>query len=818
MLYCPNYTCQTPNPESYKFCQKCRTLLPHHYLWAVGEGVGRFRSGEILGDRYLCKSPRLFLDTKPGLYSAAPTEIPSEFVAYLRLSPYRIHVPQIYDVVALANSSPLVLLDQAAFDSSGLVLDGASQPTAEVVEPQLLPALTDVWQEAPAIRQLNWLWQIAHLWHPLASQQAVSSVLAPELVRVEGALLRLLELRSDKSDKAETLTLAQLGQLWSTWVSQARPEIVKGLTQVCQQLIQGQIRNAEQLIGQLDGLLTQVGRSLSYQIHIATRTDQGPSRQRNEDACYPPGGTVTTHTLQSALDNVLVIVCDGIGGHQGGDVASNLAIQAVRQQVQALALETLDASSLTLALEKAVCVANDLISQRNDSEQRFDRQRMGTTLVMGLVRAHELYIIHVGDSRAYWINHYGCRQVTQDDDVASREVRLGYSSYREALQQPSAGSLVQALGMGSSAVLHPTVQRFVLDEDTVFLLCSDGLSDNDRVEENWDTTLLPLLDAKAEVGAVSQQLVNLANTRNGHDNVTVGLFHIQVVANQSARDTPPALVKSLPLTGSEATTMIPDSSNVAAPAIAKTQVLPTRQTKKFHVFPLLLGILLLIGGGGLLAYALNLSFRGWIDSLVGLNPLAAPSSSPTTSPSPTTSSTPITPSTPLAIGSFFQINPPSASGSLDQGTMIVLSKPGGLQPPIVSASSVLSGSIVQVIGGSATNPQERWVELKVCSTPDNAVIAPEPSPAFSNFVNLPVTPVPVQPTGTPANGTGTGLEPPSPNPAAVPSPQPLQPGGTGWIQETEVLRLVSPKLTLTPQERGVCGGPTIPVTSEPAVS
>ncbi|NJK53346.1 MAG: hypothetical protein HC936_12005 [Leptolyngbyaceae cyanobacterium SU_3_3] len=128
----------------------------------------------------------------------------------------------------------------------------------------------------------------------------------------------------------------------------------------------------------------------------------------------------------------------------------------------------LDSATLIHGLERATLAANDAISERNDQEQRHERQRMGTTLVMGLAHAHEFYLTHVGDSRAYRITRTGCDQVTLDDDVASREVRLGYALYRDALQQPASGALVQALGMGNSSFLHPTVQRFVVDEDCVF--------------------------------------------------------------------------------------------------------------------------------------------------------------------------------------------------------------------------------------------------------------------------------------------------------------------------------------------------------------
>ena len=82
---------------------------------------------------------------------------------------------------------------------------------------------------------------------------------------------------------------------------------------------------------------------------------------------------------------------------------------------------------------------------------------MGTTVVMALPIAPAMYITHVGDSRAYWITRHNCHQITLDDDLASREVRLGYAVYRQALQHSGSGSLVQALGMSTSASLTKTL-------------------------------------------------------------------------------------------------------------------------------------------------------------------------------------------------------------------------------------------------------------------------------------------------------------------------------------------------------------------------
>jgi protein phosphatase len=156
---------------------------------------------------------------------------------------------------------------------------------------------------------------------------------------------------------------------------------------------------------------------------------------------------------------------------------------------------------------------------------------------MAFAHAQEMYAAHVGDSRIYWITPRSCHQVTVDDDLASREVKLGYLLYRDAVQYPNAGALVQALGMSSATNLHPTVQRLILDQDCVFLLCSDGLSDYDRVEQYWESEIVPLLQGEKTVAAVGESLLQLANQKNGHDNSTIALIYCRVIPN--AESAPP---------------------------------------------------------------------------------------------------------------------------------------------------------------------------------------------------------------------------------------------------------------------------------------
>ncbi|WP_017653145.1 protein phosphatase 2C domain-containing protein [Fortiea contorta] len=520
LLYCPNEVCQAPNPLTHKFCQQCRTPLTKRYLWVEKEGLSMTQPGAILAERYLVIDKSIVLDTQPRLLPEMPGAQNLQAIrAYLRLIPHRIHIPQVYGILPLSDGQSQK--DKILLEKPPIVINDTEQTV------KLCPELTTAWRDATSIRQINWLWQIAHLWRSLLEEGVASSLLDPHLLRVEGSLVRLLELHSDA---AKAPNLPQLGEFWQQLLPQARPAVAEFINQISNYLIQEEIRSSEQLIAVLDSGLAELGRSQPSTIKIFTKTDTGRTRQRNEDACYPPSDTLVSKPPQQTA---LAIVCDGIGGHEGGNVASNLAIETIQQQVQQKELtkipaDHIDPLQLIDDLEKAVATANDKISQRNDGENRQGRQRMGTTLVMGLPIAHEMYITHVGDSRAYWITRHNCYQVTLDDDVASREVRLGYAVYREAVQQGGAGSLIQALGMNPSVSLHPTSQRFILDEDAVFLLTSDGLSDFDRVEEYWETEILPILTGERDVAAVAPKLIEIANEKNGHDNVTIALVHCQV--------------------------------------------------------------------------------------------------------------------------------------------------------------------------------------------------------------------------------------------------------------------------------------------------
>jgi len=639
-LQCQNLTCLSPNALTNRFCEKCGTPLVKRYLWMMGDWVRTYyHVGELIDNRYLVKQPQIVLDTKPAQAPQAPDEPPSWISLYLKLLPFHLHIPQVYGYIPSPDER--LNMDIWLLEYGTIPLD----ETGELIYPELLPTLAEVWSQASDLRQIHWLWQMAKLWHPLQRKAVVSSLLNPSLTRVNDQLLQLLEL---SKDEATAPNLKDLGAFWTGLIPTAAANIQDFLVSLTQELESGDLDRPESLIAILDYALQHYGGGQERSYEIFTCTDTGLLREHNEDACYPP--TNQAITLAHG-QNPLAIVCDGIGGQEGGEIAAQLAIKTLSREINPSPTTNIEIypDSYSLILEQAIRVTNDLISQRNDQESRQDRQRMGTTLVMAFAQAQEMYAAHVGDSRIYWITAHSCHQVTVDDDLASREVKLGYLLYRDAIQYPNAGVLVQALGMSSANNLHPTVQRLIIDQDCVFLLCSDGLSDYDRVEQYWDSEIVPLLRGEKNVTAVGESLLQLANQKNGHDNSTIALVYCRVV---------PAAEPVTPLVYAEAKErIIPDLNDqdfdhsgdtypgeevvtaIPTPPPASSSVSSrTSPPALTRVSPLVV-VAIAVGVLGLLAAI------AW--QFLSRHPASNPSISPApvTSPSPTTGTTPSAPVT-----------------------------------------------------------------------------------------------------------------------------------------------------------------------------
>ncbi len=500
------------------------------YLWAVGLDTEAFPPGKVLSDRYRVIDAQIVLDMQTFKLPEIPEDLPSYVISYLKLSRFPLHFPRPYGLLRWGEElelTEILLLENVPIDSNS----------------NLLPKLEDSWAGTSALRQINWLWQILQLWQPLQEQNMTLTLLQPQFLRVDGPWVRIVELQADVTQ----VELAQLGDLWLPWLPNAQPEIAEQIAKFFYDLAANRL-DVNAAIAYLDNLAAEVFQAKPITIRIASATDKGPRRDHNEDTCYPDPKRPKRLQQAEILRDRLAIICDGLGGHEGGEVASSMAIKTLEQQLQVLLrqVETdtdpFSPQTFMAQLEASIRVVNDLIVARNDQQQRQAQQRMGTTLVMALSPrpqgkpSHEIYIVHVGDSRIYWITPDNCNQITLDDDVATRETILGYNFAAYSSQRLDGGALIQALGTRGSDALVPRVQRFSFDEDCLLLLCSDGLSDYDRVDELWQQYLRPVLVDNLPLATACQTLIEKANTLNGHDNSTVVLMRCRLSETDLTED------------------------------------------------------------------------------------------------------------------------------------------------------------------------------------------------------------------------------------------------------------------------------------------
>ncbi len=267
----------------------------------------------------------------------------------------------------------------------------------------------------------------------------------------------------------------------------------------------------------------------------AGQTDVGRQRDHNED-CFLIARSVQKHadnSGQATAARGLYILCDGMGGHDGGEVASQLAAQTLTQYFETHWPTPLPGESPAplpdeSTLVEAVKLANQAIYDVNEKEQRAGHERMGTTLVVLLLQGTSAVVAHVGDSRLYkHSRRLGLMQMTTDHEVGQREIQRGVDP-EKAYGRPDAYQLTQALGPRESDDLAPSVSYLSFSEDTLLLLCSDGLSDNDLVEDYLDSHLDPLLRENKALERGLEELVSLANEVNGHDNISAIAIHLKV--------------------------------------------------------------------------------------------------------------------------------------------------------------------------------------------------------------------------------------------------------------------------------------------------
>lgn len=254
--------------------------------------------------------------------------------------------------------------------------------------------------------------------------------------------------------------------------------------------------------------------NLTDALEVIRITDVGRRREHNEDA------------VASDLDIGLVILADGMGGYNAGEVASEMAILTIIAELKAQLshmtpgslIASLGMQQESQALQDAVAKANETIYSVAQTQPQC--AGMGTTLVTALFTNNKLISGHIGDSRLYRLRSNALVQLTEDHSLLQEQLRSGLITVEQAKFSNNKNLVTRALGIDTEVQLE--MHEHNVEVDDVYLLCSDGLTD--LVDDHEIEMTLVSLNHNLELAA--NQLIQLANDYGGKDNISVILVRV----------------------------------------------------------------------------------------------------------------------------------------------------------------------------------------------------------------------------------------------------------------------------------------------------
>jgi protein phosphatase len=240
------------------------------------------------------------------------------------------------------------------------------------------------------------------------------------------------------------------------------------------------------------------------------KTDQGLARSNNEDNYYVD------------VKSGLLIVADGMGGHAAGEIASNLAINVIRDyfQEENKFVRNNDQSygPATNKLNSALCVANLAVFEAAQSSPQL--KGMGTTIAAALMIGNKLSIAHIGDSRVYLVRSDNIELLTDDHSIVNEQVKRDIITKEEAAKSNIKNLLTKALGI--SPEVEADLNELTLFDGDILLLCSDGLN-----TMLTDESILKIISFAKRPSDACEFLINAANEKGGKDNITVIVGYIK---------------------------------------------------------------------------------------------------------------------------------------------------------------------------------------------------------------------------------------------------------------------------------------------------
>lgn len=429
------------------------------------------------------------------------------------------------------------------------------QKTVTVVEDRSSwPLLADSWNdpEIPSSQTIYWLDYTLRLWLSLEPWQMRQSLLELANLRLDEdnriCLQRLYAepVSSNTLASFSQLELVDLAKMWQSLFDRKDREPSPSLANLLQSIENGELTKVEEVRLRLQQiayelepkqlsapLQTSTSADLSHPgdsrtfalaqnllyLEEAAATHTGKKRDHNED-CFGMVSKVERRDSPKGRNfsaQGLYILCDGMGGHAGGEIASSMTVDLLREYFATHWGDTLPDEQ---TIREGIIAANEAVFEINQKNSAHGSGRMGTTLVLVLVQGRDIAVAHVGDSRCYGITPtQGLIQLTLDHEVGQQQILRGVDP-EIAYGRPDSYQLTQAIGPRDRNYIAPDIRFFELQEDTLILLASDGLTDNQLLENYWLTNVAPLLSANSNLQHGVDRLIDFANEYNGHDNIT----------------------------------------------------------------------------------------------------------------------------------------------------------------------------------------------------------------------------------------------------------------------------------------------------------
>ena len=242
-------------------------------------------------------------------------------------------------------------------------------------------------------------------------------------------------------------------------------------------------------------------------INVSAGTNVGLVRDHNEDDML-----ILHSGQQPEGTDAILVVADGMGGHLAGEIASRMAVDGIREQLKAKEQEStkLSGNEYGVFLQNIIREVNENVCVAGRDP---DKLGMGTTCTLAAIQEDTLFIVHVGDSRAYMVRNSEIHQITTDHSWVQERVDEGSMTADEARFHPNRNMITRAIGLQRNVEID--VMKLDIVPGDLLLICSDGLNSMITDEE----ILAVILGAQRD--SICNDLIDAANKAGGHDNITV---------------------------------------------------------------------------------------------------------------------------------------------------------------------------------------------------------------------------------------------------------------------------------------------------------